>query len=74
VNLLEANVDKMPLINLLEYVGKEVVSVQLGYIANGKLARVCGDPWSGGSFGFMFDLLLFCLFSLVSTFLFISTF
>jgi hypothetical protein len=44
VTLLEANVDKMPLFNLLECVGKELVSVQLGYIANGKWRGFVATP------------------------------
>jgi hypothetical protein len=36
VKLLESNVDKSPLISVLEDVGNEVVSIHRGHIAKGR--------------------------------------
>jgi len=74
MTLLESNVDKMPLISLLEDVGNGAVSIHRGHLAKGRRTGVCGELWSGGFVLFMYVLRLFGLYSFVSRFLTISSF
>jgi hypothetical protein len=74
VTLLESNVDKMPLISLLEDVGNEVFFNSPRAHSKGETGGVCGELWSGGFVRFIYGLFLFGLFGFVSRFLTISSF
>jgi hypothetical protein len=62
VTLLEINVDKIPLISLLEGVGNEFVSIHRGHLSKGRRAGVCGELCSGGFVRFLYGLFLFGFF------------
>lgn len=65
MTLLESNLDKMPLISLLEDVGNDAVSIHRGHLAKGRRPGVCGELCSGGFVLFICGLLLLGFYSFV---------